>query len=121
MWKQFVAFFLLLPLAAAEVRGAYRFVVNDEREKCAAFWPGDDWEYYELDEGWHDYEEGKVAHDFWNTTYWCERIGYTYIGEITGPRHERLVNPASKRFAAGLFSVFGTIAVVNHFSKKPDL
>lgn len=103
---------MLLPLVAADVRGAYRFLVNDERGQCAAFWPGDDFEYYELEPGWRDYEEGKLAHDFWNTTYWCEKIGYEYVGEITGPRHTRPINPWTKKAAAGAFAALGTLVVL---------
>ena len=113
--RKLLVLILLVPLVMAQ--GSYRFVVNDERAQCAAFWPGGDYDYYELESGWRDYESGKVAHDFWNLTHWCGELGYEDIGEITGERRTRLINPWTRQAFFGLAGLAGIVVVLKKWDK----
>jgi len=70
----------IMPVQSAPAQ--YLFIINDELNLGAKFWPGDEFHQYSLPNGWHVYENGKFVNDYENLESLCKSIGYTYIGAI---------------------------------------
>jgi hypothetical protein len=81
------------------------FVLNHEQKQCARFWPGDEYVYYAPPEPWQKAEsdENGMIHtqfgscnlkevDIYNpqnVEACCQKLGYTYIGELKGVVEKR--------------------------------
>jgi hypothetical protein len=83
----------------------YVFVLNHEQKQCAWFWPGDEYVYYEPPEPWQEAKpdsNGLIQTQFGscnlsevniynsqNVEACCQKLGYTYIGELKGVVEKR--------------------------------
>jgi hypothetical protein len=80
------------------------FVLNHEQKQCATFWPGDEYVYYRPPEPWQEANpdsNGMLQSQFGSCNYnevkkgtisnedCCQKLGYTFIGQIEGVVEKR--------------------------------